>query len=48
MHKQQTELSSIKIMTGAISPLLRYKQAKDTNAVSSVILPTEGKLYNTT
>lgn len=47
MHKQQTELSSINIMNGTISALLRYKQALDTYAVSSIILPTKRKLYNT-
>lgn len=36
MHKQQTKLSSIKIMNGTISALLRYKQALDTYAVSSL------------
>lgn len=47
MHKQQTDLSNIKIMNGTISPPLRCEQAQDTYAVSSIILPTKRKLYNT-
>lgn len=43
MDAQTTELSSIKILNGTISPLLRYEDAQVSCAVISTILPIERK-----